>query len=94
MITPYNVLRHELVGLKAKIAAARHKGYEDISGAIVDETRNTIAIRQKDKHKKIPKGSATFEFALDEGALVRVDGTLLLARPEERIKKKIRIKFN
>jgi ribonuclease P protein subunit POP4 len=93
MITPYNVLRHELAGLKAKIIKSKHKEYEKISGTITDETRNTITIKQSDKNKKIPKESADFELALDENAKVSVDGKLLVARPEDRIKKKIRIKF-
>lgn len=94
MITPYNVLRHELVGLKARILKAKHKDYEKISGTIVDETRNTITIKQAGKEKKIPKNSATFELTLDGSTKVSVDGKLLLARPEDRIKKKIRIKFS
>jgi ribonuclease P protein subunit POP4 len=93
MITPYNVLRHELVGLRAKIARAHHKAYEKIGGVIVNETRNTLTIRQSGVDKKVPKESAVFELTLDEGAEVEVDGRLLLARPEDRVKKKIRINF-
>jgi len=94
MITPYNVLRHELVGLEAKILESRHKEYEKISGTITDETRNTITIKKSNKEKKIPKNSVTIELTLDKNTRVSVDGNLLIARPEDRIKKKIRIKFS
>jgi ribonuclease P protein subunit POP4 len=93
MITPYNVLRHELVGLKAKVVKSNHREYEKVSGTIVDETRNTVTVRQANKEKKIPKNSATFELAINGKAKVNVDGKLLLARPEDRVKKKIKIQF-
>ncbi|MBM3309705.1 MAG: ribonuclease P protein subunit [Candidatus Altiarchaeales archaeon] len=94
MITPYNVLRHELIGLQAKIAQAKHKPYEKIVGTITGESRNTITIKQKGVEKKIPKESITLELTFDEKTRVSVDGKLLLARPEDRIKKKIKIKFS
>lgn len=94
MITPYNVLRHELVGLKARVVKSTHKGYEKVSGTIVDETRNTLTIRQAGRDKKIPKNSATFELTLNGETRVSVDGKLLSARPEDRVKKKIKIQFN
>ena len=94
MITPYNVLRHELVGLKTKIVKAKHKAYEKISGTIIEETRNTITIKQENKEKKVLKESITLEMTLDGNTRVSVHGKLLLARPEDRIKKKIRVKFS
>ncbi|HIE34137.1 MAG TPA: ribonuclease P protein component 1 [Candidatus Altiarchaeales archaeon] len=92
MITPYNILRHELVGLNIKIVDATHEGYK-CKGKIVNETRNTINIETSEGIKRLPKDCITLEVKLPKNAIVRIDGKLLIARPENRIKKKYRIKF-
>lgn len=93
MITPYNILRHELIGLEARVVEATHPGYK-CEGEIMDETRNTLKIKTSHrKIKKLPKDCITLELKLPQEAKVKVDGNLLLARPEDRIKKKYRIKF-
>ena len=92
MITPHNVLRHELIGLKIKIVDATHPGYK-ISGDVVDETRETLSIRQGKDVKILPKDCITLELNLPDGSVVRIDGKLLVSRSEDRIKKKHRIKF-
>lgn len=95
MRNPYNILRHELIGLYAKVVDATHEGYK-LSGKIVDETKNTLSIETTESAKKtkiIPKNCVVLELALDDGSVVRVDGRLLVGRPEERIKKKYKIKF-
>jgi ribonuclease P protein subunit POP4 len=92
MITPYNLLRHELVGLDVNIIHATHKGYM-VSGRIVDETRNTLKVETTSGIRTIPKNCITFELKLSNDAIVRVDGNLLISRPEDRIKRKYRIKF-
>ena len=92
MITPYNILRHELVGLSVKIVDATHEGYK-CEGKIVNETRNTIDIKTSKGIKRFPKDCITLEVKLPKNAIVRIDGKLLVARSEDRIKKKYRIKF-
>jgi len=95
MISPYNLLRHELVGLTAEIAESTHTGYVGLTGEIVDETQKTIKIQdKKGKQKTIPKEDTTLKIGLPSKALVSVSGRLLAARPEERIKKKTRIRFD
>ena len=92
MITPYNILRHELIGLRAEVVDATHTGYR-YCGEIIKETRNTLAIRGKQGVKILPKNCITLAIRLPGNGVVRVDGNLLVSRPEERIKKKYRIKF-
>jgi len=92
MITPYNILRHELTGLKARVVKAAHNGYK-ISGTVKDETRNTLKIKTEAGDRVVPKDCIVIDFEIPKGAVVRVDGKLLVARLEERIKKKYRIKF-
>ncbi|ODS38142.1 MAG: ribonuclease P [Candidatus Altiarchaeales archaeon WOR_SM1_86-2] len=93
MITPYNILRHELIGLYAEVSDAAHEGYKNIKGRVVDETRNTLTIETEGNEKKVPKDCVTLDITLPEGTIVRVDGKLLVARPEDRVKKKYRIRF-
>jgi len=91
-ITPLNILRHELVGLRANVVDSKHQGYRCVGG-VVDETLNTITLKTRDGEKKIPKKDSLFEFTLPSGAKVRIEGSLLLSRPEDRTKKKHRIRF-
>ncbi|MCQ6253609.1 ribonuclease P protein component 1 [Methanocaldococcus sp.] len=91
MITPHNILRHELIGLKVTIIDSKNKSMIGIKGKVVDETRNTLIIEKENgKEVIIPKDIATFMFEL-KGCKVKVDGRLLIGRPEERLKKKIKI---
>lgn len=91
MITPQNIFRHELVGLGVEVVKSSHKGFTGIKGEVVDETKNTIKVEDvKGCEKIIPKNVATFRFTLPSSAVVEVDGRIIVARPEDRIKKKFR----
>lgn len=92
MITPYNVLRHELTGVYAKIYGSSPSDYS-CHGMIIDETRNTLKIKTKEGVKTVPKDCVTLELELEGHQNIRIDGKLLVGRPAERIKKKYRIKF-
>jgi len=93
MITPYNLLRHELVELEAKVINSNHTDYVGISGKIVDETKNTLIIQDSNIERTIPKNCITLEVKLPDDVIVRINGNLLSGRPEDRIKKKFRIRF-
>ncbi len=92
-ITPYNLLRHELIGLKAKVVDSQDKGIIGLSGTITDETQKTITLTGPKGPKKVPKENTTLSIHTDSGDELLVNGSLFLGRPEERIKKKIRISF-
>ena len=95
MITPQNVFRHELIGLAVEIIDSNHKGFVGIKGIVIDETRNTITVEENDMEKMIPKENVTFLFTLPEGEKVSIDGKVIVARPEDRIKKKFKkIRWN
>ncbi len=93
MITPYNVLRHELVSLEAKVADSTDSNLVGLSGVISDETQKTITLKGPKGLKKVPKENTTLSIHTDSGDKLLVNGSLLLGRPEERIKKKLRIRF-
>ncbi len=90
MITPENLVRHELVGLFVKITKSTDPSNVGIEGRIVDETRNTLTIETKKGKKSFIKEKCTFSFLLPTRERVNVDGRVLIARPEDRIKKKFK----
>ena len=90
MITPENLVRHELIGLKVRIAEARNSQLAGTSGKVIDESRNTLTLEVGGREKVFPKEECRFEFSLPSGGKVLVEGSLLVARPEDRIKKKLK----
>jgi len=88
-VTP-DIIRYEFIGTEAKVTKSRHPGYVGIYGRIIDETRNTFTILHKGKRKIVLKDAAVFHFRLSEGTIVEVNGKLLVGKPEDRIKKRIR----
>jgi len=87
-ITPENLVRHELIGLEVKIAKSTDPTQKGLKGKVIDESYNTLKIETKGKEKVIPKSNTIFIFTLPNGVKVEVDGKILIARPEDRIKKK------
>jgi len=89
-LTPYNLIHHELIGLEVEVAESTNKCLEGIKGRVVDETKNMLII-ESDKERKVPKSCTCFIFHI--GKKVKVDGRLLLYRPEDRIQTKFKKKF-
>lgn len=92
-ITPDNIVRHELIGLKTKVSKSKDPTHEKISGKVIDESYSMLKVEVKNKgkepeEKSIPKRNSIFIFALPNGVKVEVNGSLLVGRPEDRIKKK------
>jgi ribonuclease P protein subunit POP4 len=83
---PENLTKHELIGLMAEVVESSDPTRVGLKGRIVDETRNTFTIESKGKEKIVAKAECTFRFSLDH-EVVEVDGKVLVARPEDRIKK-------
>jgi ribonuclease P protein subunit POP4 len=90
MITPKNLVRHELIGLKVRVVEALNKSNVGMEGKVVDETRNTIVIEGKNVNKSLVKEQCIFLFYLPSGERVKVEGKVLVGRPEDRIKKKLK----
>ncbi|KXB02806.1 hypothetical protein AKJ45_00455 [candidate division MSBL1 archaeon SCGC-AAA261F19] len=86
-ITENNLLQHELIGLRAKIVQSTNPSLANKEGVIVDETRNTLVLKENESLKIIPKQDVRLRLNLPEGKKVKVDGRKLIARAENRIKK-------
>ena len=90
MITPKNLIQHELIGLDAEVCESTNKSSLSLRGKVVDETKNMIIIKSKEEMKRIPKKGNCFSFVLPDGKRVKVNGENILMRPEDRIKLKVK----
>ncbi len=63
----------------------------EIRGKVVDETMKTLVIRSAGM-KRIAKKDAVFKFSLG-GVAVKVEGSTLMGRPEDRVKKQNKRKW-
>jgi len=73
-----------------KVKDATDPGMRGVRGAVVDETKNTLKILSQRSTLVIPKNTATFRFKLPDGVQVDVDGGRLVARPEGRLKTRVK----
>lgn len=73
---------HELVGRSVEVVAAANRALLGLAGKIVDETKSTLKLQQGSRVRTLLKNAVTLK--LSSGQLVQ--GSSLLARPEERIK--------
>ena len=88
-ITPQNLVRHELIGLKIRVENSSDSTQRDIVGTVIDETYNTLKIESKNKEINLIKENCVFVFTLPDKTKVQVDGKIIVSRPEDRIKKKL-----
>lgn len=84
------IVQGELIGLNARVVNSSNSSYVGISGQVIDETRNTLVIRHANQDKVIVKDMATFQFNLRDGSVVEVEGNVIMGRPENRVKKRLR----
>ena len=91
MITPENVVRHELIGLKVEVRESTNPKSIGIKGRVIDETRNTFKIEKRGgKEVTLAKEDCKFVFTLPDRKRVMIEGSILVSRPEDRIKKKFK----
>ncbi len=79
-ITPENLPRHELIGLEVEVIESTDENKVGISGEVLDETQNMLRVGDK----QVEKETSTFRFTLPSGEKVKLDGSLIAKRPEER----------
>jgi ribonuclease P protein subunit POP4 len=85
MISPENVLVHEIIGLSAKIVESTDPTLQGISGTIVFETKNTVSIRTDSAVKQIAKKVAKkIEIKTDSGVCF-ISGSSMIGRSEDRV---------
>lgn len=80
------LLADELIGLPVRVVRSTDPGKEGLKGRVLDETYGTLRIETESGTKTVPKAECTFAFHY-KGEWREVDGRLLVARPEDRIKR-------
>jgi ribonuclease P protein subunit POP4 len=90
---PDEPAQHELLGLQARVIAARDPGQLRLEGVIAEETRNTFLLETPRGMKRVPKAGIRLELFPDAASAAAgregrpVEGAALVGRPEDRIKK-------
>jgi len=84
MITPGNVLSHEIVGLDVRVVRAANPTHTGTEGVIIDETRQMLRVLTGRGPKLVPKRGSVFRITLPGGSIVEVAGDALVASPERR----------
>jgi len=82
-----NIVYHELIGLKVTVVLHSDPTLIGLQGIIIDETKYTLKIRTEEGDKRIPKLYGVFRFRLPNDLEVDVDGSLIVGRPEDRVKR-------
>jgi ribonuclease P protein subunit POP4 len=85
MISPQNVLRHELIGLDILVSVAKNPLHKGLCGCIIDETKNLLIIETPRGIKRIPKLHSRFQLHLPGSDIVEIDGSVMVLTPEKRI---------
>lgn len=90
IVSPQNIVRHELIGLSVEVRESTNPSLLGIDGRVVDETKKTLLIETRKGEKRVPKSIARFQFILPDGQKVLVSGSILHSQPENRMNKKIK----
>ena len=88
-LRPENLARHELIGLYMTVGQSSNHCQAGLSGQVIDETRNTILLETKAKAVRLAKKNMSLVFTLPSGQKVRIDGSVLISQPENRISKRM-----
>lgn len=83
-----NIVYHELIGLNIIVLSHSDKSLIGRKGTIVDETMYTLKIREDDGREIIvPKLYGVFRIAIPDNGYVDIDGSIIIGRPEDRLKR-------
>lgn len=83
----WKYLSTSLYNLKVKILFSRDRELVNLEGTIIDETSKMLILETSSKIVSIPKKDNIFLIELPNGNKFRVDGHVLMGRPEQRLKK-------
>jgi len=84
---PSNIVMHELIGLPVKVLWSPNESLIGLKGRVIDETMNLLVLETSKGIKKILKKDTILLFTLPGEIKVKVDGKVLVGRPEDRVKR-------
>ena len=87
--TPRDLPRYELIGLDIEVLQHSNPHSILLSGRVIDETKKTIVLKNNKKRKRIEKKTGIFLVHID-GQKFEIEGKVLIGRPENRMKRKIK----
>ncbi len=79
-------VKYELIGSQLEVVYSKNKSLIGIKGKIIDETKNMFVLNNG---KKLIKSQSTFNIKF-KNKTIKINGQLLVARPEDRLKKRIK----
>ncbi len=79
-------VKRELIGCTARVISSLNQFSVGLEGKIINETKSMLTLQTSKGVKRLIKSQSVIEITFDDKR-VRIDGKLLQARPEERIKK-------
>jgi len=88
-LNPESLARHELIGLEVQVVTSSDPGQIGLRAQVVDETRNTFLLETRSRVLRIAKKNTSLIFTLLDGQNVRVYGSILISKPENRISKRM-----
>jgi len=86
-LSPRNLLAHEIIGLAARVVDAADPTLKGLSGTVRDETRNMVRMEVQHRLLNVPKRTTSFNFLLPTGDEVKIEGSKLAFRSEDRVKR-------
>jgi len=76
-----------LIGREIEVLASRDKSILNLTGRVIDETKNTLlVITDAEKEVRIPKSIVTFSVSNRARDPLTIDGSKLIGTPSDRIK--------
>ena len=85
------IIRGEWIGKTINIVQSKNNSLKGIKGKIIDETKQSFILEEKkNKRKRVLKNNIIFETKY-QGKTIKVKGKMVVGRPEDRIKLKVRL---
>ena len=81
------IVRMSWIGRNLQVIDSLDSSLIDLTGTVVNETKNMLVVRSDSKDRKIPK--SVVSFTIDDSETI--DGHAVLHRPENRIHMKWRM---
>ena len=85
-----DVIKSEFIGLVIEVTDSKNPSLKGLKGKVIDETKYTFKISDGKKTKTLLKEQITIKTKI-KNKDVTIDGKVLVARPEERIKKRVKL---